>query len=369
MSPPSLNTHSKGDAVACILDSVLSTEEAEAAYASEFESDERPPPYDAASSVPARDSSAHQPSSSDRSSSSKVPEVWRAYQKLQSVPWTRYMPPAAQLSSDTSTVTIVNIPKDHTAGLVTRVILEQLALPPQQNVKIVGRHNTWEGNKAIDFDLTLNLTPYFISDDGTSTAKVSWQSGCEEGSGSAAGDAVQTEIESAMARSYSNKTIPQNIVIQRALTNWDKAYVATCIHGLLGTTRYKGAVEITYPTSQTKVVIQLPSQEAATEQRGLFSALVQSVTGNKVSYTIKADWQYSSHPVNTDEHGSRSTDPNRSFTSKSEAEWYADWEAVIRRAVVRKERTMLGLDAWMQNMTDPLRKAELPGSDWGANAY
>ncbi|PSK34449.1 hypothetical protein B9Z65_8775 [Elsinoe australis] len=360
----------KGDALASVMDSALSMQDTQPAYETDSEDadDEEPPPYHPSSPAPVA-SPLSVPTTS-QVEDPKIPEVWRMYQKLQSIPWTRYMPPRAQLSSDASTVTLVNIPENHTAETVSKVVLEQLNLPPQQHVKVIGRHQDWSGSKkVVDFELTLNVTPYFMGAHGESPVTVNWQSGCEMGARTTTGEAVGKEVESALVRCYRNKTVPQSIVVDRTITNWDKSYVCTSIHGLLGTVRYKGDVEITFPTTQTKVVINLPSKDAPKEKKGLFSSFVQSVAGYKTSYTIKAEWPYASHPVNVDELGSRSSDPARTFTSKSESAWFTDWEAVIRRAVVRNEKTILGLDSWMQNMTNPLRKAELPTSDWGANKY
>ncbi|KAF4551845.1 Hypothetical protein D9617_12g037350 [Elsinoe fawcettii] len=380
----------KADALATVMDSALSIQDAPTAdeVLSDSEGDE-PPPY-MASPLP---SPAPQNTSDAVPKSANLPEVWRMYQKLQYIPWKHYMPPSAQLSSDASTVTIVDVPKDHTAEIVSRIILDQIRLPPQQMVRIQGRHQTWtDANKSLDFDLTLNLTPYFLDDEGSSSeVTVAWQTGCQEGSrtvNNTKGDSIQTEITSGLERCYRNKQLPSryippfphssspdhpSIILHRVPTNFSKSAISTSLLGLMGYIRYKGDIEITFPTTSTRVILNLPPLPSPgsdpPKRKSLFSSLVSSLSGEKSSYTVRAEWPFASHPVQVDELGSTTEDPGRTFTTKSEAAWFADWEAVIRRAAVRKQTTQLGLDAWMQNMTDPLRKAEMPSQAWGVHAY
>ncbi|KAF2223318.1 hypothetical protein BDZ85DRAFT_281256 [Elsinoe ampelina] len=327
---PSQKRVDKGDALASVMDSALSIHDSPQVEGSSDSDGDEPPPYMASPSPASAPAPAPVPNSTAKPPD--TPEIWRIYEKLQKVPWAKYMPPSAQLSADASTVTIVNVPQDHNAELVSKIIVEQLSLRPQQFVRIQGRHQTWgESKKVPDFDITLNLTPYFLDDTGS-------------------------------------------IILTRHPTNLYKPSITTSLAGLMSYLHFKGDLEVTFPTTSTKVIINLPALPPPPgadppKRKSLFSSLVGTVTGEKTSYSVKAEWPFASHPVEVDDFGGVFESPERTFTTKSEKAWYQDWEALIRRAVVRKQTTSLGVDTWMQNMTDPLRKAELPTTSWAVHAY
>lgn len=83
-----------------------------------------------------------------------------------SIQFAAYAPIDAKLSTDLGTKTIVDSTLCKSSQAFSKLLAEQIAIPPIPEIRIRGIHRGWSGDE-LDFDIRLNLMRYFLSRDGS----------------------------------------------------------------------------------------------------------------------------------------------------------------------------------------------------------
>jgi hypothetical protein len=163
-------------------------------------------------------------------------------------------------------------------------------------------------------------------------------------------DAVLLERRVDSIQGRNLETNHYRFIFERVVTNWDTSYLEGRLHSLIASLSYRGLVEIRFPITHNRVVVQSPDKV-----NRLFTNVTQLFTGTKKYAVVKAVWPYASVPPGV---------ANRKFAVQSEEAWWNDWKDAIRGAVLSRRKGWVTVEDRLESLMTPPKDGG-PVGEWG----
>ena len=263
--------------------------------------------------------------------------------------------PQSQLSHDETTTTTHYPLYSQDATILGKMIKDQSKYPPIFTARIIGTHTETRRDKekqeeiaVTDFDIRLDMTHLLVPDSATPHTlrnrepKVS-SSRCKAYRGSRAkitASPDQAEDADAYMQSYIASPFPvRSFTLERRIWYYDSAALETLIRSLVGSTNYRGHLQVGFPITRNCVRVYSPCWQnryrEKTWLRWLFYLTFLWIFAWPYLWFITRRWevvtaifQYSTPPE----------DGSRMFVRKSERAFFEEWRPSIRRAVLGKKQ-------------------------------
>lgn len=130
--------------------------------------------------------------------------------------------------------------------------------------------------------------------------------------------------------------------------NWDTAILTAQIHSLVASTKFRGALSVTFPVTYSTVIVHagaLPNHKSkgfwVEEINKKISAPSSSEavidSSTKTYPSVQSIWPYASAAPG---------EKGRKCVVQTEQEWMQVWKDALRKAVLDGRRTKLGVEDW-----------------------
>ncbi|KAN0079383.1 hypothetical protein V8E54_004597 [Elaphomyces granulatus] len=291
--------------------------------------------------------------------------------------YTKYSVPESTLSKDGTTITTYHPAFTSSPEALVQFVREQAALPPLPYIHIVGGQQ--ESCTRPEFDVKLNMLPYFMSSTTTPQQRSQSQSENNVDKNSycngwnylklVADDemafrgkdreslypTVQGGLEEWARRFCSETSTLKSFTLTRHISNWNSQYVEGQIRSLIAATGYKKPVTISFPVKYAKIIVHPPRRD-----ENFLTTLFSSILEKKRYDVVRAIWPYASFPPSAE-----AVIMGRSCAVQTEDAWWEDWRDVLKFAIVGKRKGWVSLDDMMEYKMCPVTP-EMPKSPWGA---
>jgi hypothetical protein len=300
------------------------------------------------------------PSYCDVQPTEPTSEFLRPVSALASVDLVNYAIPESTISKDKTTVTTTFPAYASDPRALVDLLKAQVALPPIALVHIRGTHpeHGGFGTATVDFDLRLSIMPLLVrpetdrwqyltvselgNNDGT---RLSGVMEAEE----------QSRLEGWAQRFCASPATNKSFIIERSVANWDTDYIEGQIRSLIASVRYTATLEISFPSTFTRVVVR-PAAPSSSKWLGWLPKL--EAANNFPSKPVQAIWPYANKPPGK---------TARTCASQTEQEWWQVWKAPIRNAILNKRQGWVAVEDWVESSMGV--NASQPWKDWGPREW
>jgi hypothetical protein len=273
------------------------------------------PPYSGPShsSLP-REAMAAEPSST---TTTKL----RTYPGLPKIDYNLYTSPLFDLSADCTTLSTKAQYLSSSASALLSLIRSQASVPPKPQIRIVGKR----GAHRVDFDLKVNLMGLLIPEDSTQRmdyircvgeGETAYRGGFKKG---VLPDVGSGGLEEWCRRFVEDESQVKTFTLERVVANLDTEWIDGRLRSMIASTQYKGLVEITYPITHARVVVQTPDKV-----NKFFTTVTSFLAGKKRYEVVQSVWPFATTPKG---------EPSRKCIVQGEEDWWREWRDAIRHAL------------------------------------
>ncbi|KAI0600937.1 hypothetical protein F4775DRAFT_607997 [Biscogniauxia sp. FL1348] len=275
----------------------------------------QPPPYSSPST------SSLEPRT--RTTGPKGPQY---YPGLPPLDYRQYSPPMFELSADSTTITSKATYLSENVKALSTLLLNLATVPPKLQILIQGSRN-----RRIDFSLRLNLMNLLVPDNPRDRLdylrcitkdEVAYRGGNEP---SLKPDLTSEDgLEGWCERFIKDPATIKTFTLERVVANLDTNWLEGQIRSLVATTNYKGIVNVQFPVTHSKVVVQNP------DKVNKFFTSVTALFAGKAKYeVVKAVWPFAN---------AKNGAPGRKCLVQSEKTWWEEWRDPIKYAIATKRQ-------------------------------
>ncbi|KAL3478827.1 hypothetical protein BJX99DRAFT_223505 [Aspergillus californicus] len=304
---------------------------------------------------PVYSSTADRPPPSTSTSTSSPGLLFQQQQQHLAIDYTQYRIAGAVLHDDR----VAAVTRDERFSCDPHALLqlmhEQAQLPPKLLLRIRGSHSVY-GEVKSDFDLTLNLLPLLVSDsERWSYRKLDGSRISANGDPVPTAGAVPAELEKLVVQYCEDPAPVKSFSLKRRVVNFDQGSLEGLIRNTIATTRYRGALDISFPATFAEVVVQQGSPRTSFRDLFYWSAQPPAKRDPTKRYEcIEVIWPFANVPAN---------EAGRRCAVQSEQDWWAGWRDAVRSAVLAKRHGNVTLEDRM-DVAMGVAVPE-PGKDWG----
>jgi hypothetical protein len=264
------------------------------------------------------------------------------------------------MSKDRTTRTVQDSELISNAVALEKFVYDQAALPPHPQVRITGEH-TEHGSRRLDFDLTLSLLRYITRPSGDHWNYVravdngvpAWRGGRSKSTE----PSIEGGVREWVQRFSNDSGMGKTFQISREVVNLDKAFLDGQIRSLMASIKYHGRVNIGFPVSHAKVVVQ-PSAKG----NNLISAIMSPFVETKRYETVVAVWPFASLEPALRHDSGQPTE----WAVQSESAWLNSWKPLIVESALAGRQGWITLEdciEYAMGSTDELRTLKPWGMD------
>ncbi|CAK7264220.1 hypothetical protein SEPCBS57363_000970 [Sporothrix epigloea] len=325
------------------------------------ETAEHAPPLYSGPASPAHESALQrQPgSAANEAAVAAQRKVYPRYPGLPYIDYRLYSPPLFDLSPDKTAIKSLAPYLSATASALVNLIHTQATIPPKPLIHIQGNRGS-----NIDFSVKANLMPLLISEDPRRRMNYVRCVGRGElamRGGNSSKPSAFPEIESSDASSaieawcrrfVEDPASVKSFVFERQVANMDIGWLEGQIRSLVAKTGYKGVVQVTFPVTHARVIVQSPDKV-----NKFFTSVATLFTGKSTYEVVKAVWPFATH---------RSGDPGRKFAVQSEELWWKEWRDPICYAISTKRSGWVTNEDKLEALMEGVGKG-ITVVDWGSD--
>lgn len=232
------------------------------------------------------------------------------------------------------------------------MLKDQAKYPPIYTVRIIGSHFERNEKKekitVRDFDVRLDMTHLLVPGPNTSASLVRQDLDLPSPQSKAyRGSRIKTDCAQELApdadtyiQSYTSSSFPvRSFTLNRCIMYHDSAALEGLITSLVGSTNYRGHLNVTFPITHNRVTVYSPCWQNDWREtrwlRWIFYLTFLWIFSWPYLWFMTRRWEvvrvvfpYSTAPENG----------NRQFVTKSESAFYKEWKSSIRRAVLGRKQ-------------------------------
>lgn len=266
-----------------------------------------PPPYSGPST-----SSIQEPPSPQPKGPQKYPGLPRLDYRL-------YSPPLFELSADQTTIKSSAPYLSTNVTAMVSLIRAQSTIPPKPQIHITGKRGS--GHK-VDFAIKLNLMHLLVPEDPrqridyircVAEGEVALRGGTKPSTEPEVGDGG---LEEWVRRFVEDTRSVKSFTLERVVANLDVNWLEGQIRSMIASIGYKGTVNVTFPVTHAKVVVQNPDRV-----NKFFTSVTTLITGKNKYEVVKAVWPFATH---------KNGEVGRRCVVQSEETWWREWRDVVR---------------------------------------
>lgn len=304
-----------------------------------------PPPYSGPSS-------SSQVTLSPRESQARGPQ---RYPGLPVLDYVLYSPPLFDMSSDCTSIKSTVPYLSSTVSALVALVRAQATVPPKPQIHITGNR----GRKT-DFAVKLNLMSLLLPDDARKRLDYVRCVGAGEmalrGSTkpSLEPHVADGGIEEWCRRFVADDAAVKVFVLERVVANLDVGWLEGQIRSLVAGTGYKGVVNVSFPVTHARVVVQNPDRV-----NRFFTNVSTFFTGKNSYEVVKAVWPFATH---------RAGETGRQCIVQSEERWWKEWREPILYAISTKRQGWVTNEDKLEAIMEGKGKG-VSVVDWGPEDY
>ncbi|KAH0434335.1 hypothetical protein CcaCcLH18_05448 [Colletotrichum camelliae] len=273
------------------------------------------------------------------------------YPGLPRLDYKLYSPPNFSLSND---CIVLSSKSDHlsaNANALLSLVRTQASIPPKPLIHMKGTRG-----RKVDFDIKLNLMGLLVPDDTSkrmqyircvSEGEMAYRGGVKPDVIPEVGD---RELEEWCRRFVEDPAQVKSFALDRVVANMDTMWIEGQLRALLAATQYKGVLQVSFPVTHAKVVVQNQpkTNKFMTSMKKLFS-------GKHKYEVVQSVWPFAT---------AKSGDEGRRCAVQSEEVWWREWRDPIRYAVSQKRQN--GAYVTNEDKLEALMEGKGQDSiDWG----
>lgn len=273
------------------------------------------------------------------------------YPGLPKLDYRLYSPPLFKLSSDSTTLSSKAEYLSTNLNALAALMRAQSTVPPKPQIQIKGSRG-----RRIDFDIKLNLMSLLVPDDERQRMdyircvgenEMALRGGPKP---SLKPDVGEAGLDGWCRRFVQDSAGIKVFTLERIVANLDSRWLDGQIRSLVASLKYRGAVDVNFLVTHSKVVVQNP------DRVNQFFTSVSSMFSGKNKYeVIKAVW-----PFATTAPG----EPGRRCIVQSEEAWWGDWSGPIQYAISQKRHGWVTIEDKLEAIMEG-KGADMPLVDWG----
>lgn len=276
---------------------------------------EEPPPYSG-------------PSGASGDSQSQVVVASRGPQEYPGLPvldYRLYSPPMFELSADSTTLTGKASYLSESAKALSALVRSLASVPPKPQIHVWGTRG-----RKVDFSLKMNLMSLLVPKDPSRRTEYlrlvkpderAYRGGYQP---SLQPDVPDGSLEGWCQRFIEDQSSVKTFTLERVVSNLDTGWLEGQLRSLVATTGYKGVVNVQFPVTHAKVVVQNP------DKVNKFFTSVSALFTWKSRYEVaKSVWPFADR---------KSGEPGRECLVQTEKTWWEEWRDPIMFAIVAKRQ-------------------------------
>ncbi|OIW32493.1 hypothetical protein CONLIGDRAFT_630176 [Coniochaeta ligniaria NRRL 30616] len=301
-----------------------------------------PPPYSGPSS----------PHVDHRRQPPRGPKGPQRYPGLPPLDYRLYTPPLFDLSADRTTLKSTAPYLSSNATALVSLIRAQSTVPPKPQVHITGKR----GSSKVDFALKLNLMSLLVPDDrGKRMDYIRCVSSGEPALRGGPKPSLEPDVGDGGLEEWARRFVEdqggvKSFTLERVVANMDVEWLEGQIRSLVASTGYKGVVEVRFPVTHAKVVVQNPDRV-----NRFFTSVTTLFAGKRRYEVVKAVWPFATH---------KNGEAGRRCVVQSEETWWREWKDPIRHAVVTGRHGWVTSEDKLEAIMEGLGKG-VGTVDWG----
>jgi hypothetical protein len=219
-------------------------------------------------------------------------------------------------------------------------------VPPKPHIHLVGARG-----RKVDFDVKLNLMSLLVPDNPkqrmdyircVGDGETAFRGGTKPDVIPDVGDGG---LEEWCRRFVDDTASVKSFALDRVVANLDTTWIEGQLRSLIASTDYKGVVNIFFPVTHARVMVQSPDKV-----NKFFTSVTTLFSGKHKYEVVQAVWPFAT---------ARSGEPGRRCIVQSEEVWWREWRDVIKYAVATNRK------GWVTN-EDKL-EALMEGKGKGVN--
>ena len=308
-----------------------------------------PPPYSGPSGSQAAPS-ASVPLSLAHLQQGKIP----TYPGLPKLDYRLYSPPLFELSNDRSTIISKAEYLSKNANALASLIRAQASMPPKPQIKISA-----VSNGTVDFEIWINLMNLLIPDGDrqrldyircVGEGELAYRGGVKAATSPHFGDSGLEE----WCRKFTESTAGvKTFALNRVVANLDTGWIEGQLRSLIASLGYRGAVDITFTTTHSNVIVQNPDKV-----NQFFTSVTTLFSGKNKYEVIKAVWPFAT---------AKNGEPGRRCVVQSEEVWWREWKDPIRFAITQKRRGWVTVEDKLESLMEG-KRLTVQATNWNGES-
>lgn len=262
-----------------------------------------------------------------------------------------YSPPLFKLSSDLTTISSKAEYLSKNVTALVSLLRSLTTVPPKPQIHIKGSRG-----RRVDFDAKINLMNLLVPDDENARmdyvrcvgeGELAYRGG---GKRDVAPHSSDAGLETWCRRYVEDSASIKSFTMDRVVANFDASWIEGQIRSLIASTGYRGAVDVKFVTTHSRVHIQSP------DKVNQFFTTVTSLFASKNKYeVVKSVWPFAT---------SANGEPGRRCIVRSEEVWWREWRDPIQHAICEKRVGWVTVEDKLENLMEG-KGAGDEIMDWG----
>lgn len=236
-----------------------------------------------------------------------------------------YSPPMFELSGDGTTITGKASYLSENAKALSALVRSLASVPPKPQIHMIGTRG-----RKVDFALKMNLMSLLVPKDPARRAaylrlvkpdEQAYRGGYQP---SLKPDVPDGSLEGWCQRFIDDQSSIKVFTLERVVSNLDANWLEGQLRSLVAATGYKGVVNIQFPVTHAKVVVQNPDKV-----NKLFTSVSALFTGKSRYEVAKSVWPFADR---------KSGEPGRECVVQTERVWWEEWRDPIMFALTARRK-------------------------------
>lgn len=266
-----------------------------------------------------------------------------------------YSPPLFELSADKTAIKTTAPYLSANATALVSLIRAQSTVPPKPQIHITGQRG-----RKIDFAVKLNLMSLLVPDDPrrrmdyircVGHGEMAMRGGPKPSLEPDVGDGGLEEWARAFVKDQASV---KTFTLERVVANMDVEWLEGQIRSMVASAGYKGVLNVTFPVTHAKVVVQNP------DRVNKFFTSVTTLFAGKTKYeVVKAVWPFATH---------KNGELGRRCIVQSEETWWKEWRDPIKFAISTRRHGWVTNEDKLEALMEGVGKG-VGTIDWGPAEY
>ena len=249
----------------------------------------------------------------------------QGYPGLPVLDYRLYSPPMFELSGDSTTIVGKASYLTENAKALSALVRSLASVPPKPQIHVVGTRG-----RRVEFAIKMNLMSLLVPKDPSRRSEyLRLVKSDEQAYRGGHQPAMKPEVPDGSLEGWCRRFIDdqssiKNFTLERVVTNLDTNWLEGQLRSLVAATGYKGVVNVQFPVTHAKVVVQNPDKV-----NKFFTSVSALFTGKSRYEVAKSVWPFAD---------CKSGEPGRECVVQTERVWWEEWRDPIMFALTARRK-------------------------------